>query len=96
MFDNGLRKDSKKLMTFLHHFTHFIMSNTKLISPTVTKDVEKVNARKRARLHANYWLLIMSRLLKENPAINFLGRPDKRKEKHIDVNKSKNSLVSYC
>ena len=96
IFDNGFRKDSKTFMTFLHYFNHFIMSNTKLISTTVTKDVETINAMKRARLHANYWLLIMSRLLKEKPVVNLLGRPDKRKEKHIDVNKFVNSLVSYC
>ena len=95
-FDIGFRKDSKTFMTFLHHFNHFIMSNTKLISTTVTKDVETINAMKRARLHANYWLLIMSRLLKEKPMVNFLGRPDKRKETHIDDNKFENSLVSYC
>ena len=96
MFDEKFKKDSKTFMTFLHHFTHFIMSNTKLISPAVTKEVESVNAMKRARLHANYWLLIMSRLLNEKSVINFLGRPDKRKEKHIDVTKSEKSLVSYC
>ena len=96
IFDNGFRKDSKTFMTFLHYFNHFIMSNTKLISTTVTKDVETINAMKRARLHANYWLLIMSRLLKEKPMVNFLGRPDKRKETHIDDNKFENSLVSYC
>ena len=46
------------------------MSNTKLISTTVTKEVEIINAMNRARLHANYWLLIMSRLLTEKSVVN--------------------------